>query len=82
MKKEIFANRNDMDVSQFNEIITLIRETREQVFRLANTTLINFYWKVGAYISENIAKAEWGDGVVKQLSDHIASKSWIERVFR
>ena len=51
MKKEIFANRNDVDISQFNEIITLIRQTREQVFRLANTTMINLYWKVGAHIS-------------------------------
>lgn len=75
MKKEIFANRNDVDISQFNEIITLIRQTREQVFRLANTTMINLYWKVGAYISEKIVKAEWGDGVVKQLSDHIARKN-------
>jgi predicted nuclease of restriction endonuclease-like (RecB) superfamily len=37
-----------------------------------NTSLIDLYWQVGEIISRKIASAEWGDGVVNQLADHIA----------
>jgi predicted nuclease of restriction endonuclease-like (RecB) superfamily len=37
-----------------------------------NTSLIDLYWQVGEIISHKIASAEWGDGVVNQLADHIA----------
>ncbi len=39
--------------------------------RLVNATLIDTYWQVGAYISRRIAKAEWGDSVVKELAAYI-----------
>ena len=37
-----------------------------------NTTLIDLYWQVGQTISQKIAQAQWGDGVVAQLADHLA----------
>jgi predicted nuclease of restriction endonuclease-like (RecB) superfamily len=37
-----------------------------------NTSLIDLYWQVGEIISGKIASAEWSDGVVNQLADHIA----------
>ena len=58
--------------NQFEEIIALIQNTKNEVFRLANTALIDLYWKVGAYISKKVKSAEWGDGVVKQRADYIA----------
>jgi len=30
------------------------------------------YWEVGAYISDKIASAQWGDGVVDQVARHLA----------
>lgn len=66
MGNEIIVQEN------FSEVISLIKRTRNEVYRLANTALIDLYWKIGKYISEKIAKAEWGDGVVKQLADYIA----------
>lgn len=57
---------------QFVDVVSMIQKVRNEVFRLANTSLIDLYWKVGAYISDKIAHAEWGDGVVKQLADYIA----------
>jgi len=34
--------------------------------------LIELYWQVGQFISRKIQQAEWGDGVVAQLAEHLA----------
>ena len=64
-------NRKD----QFDEIVTMIQHTRNEVVRLANASLIDLYWRVGRYISDKISISEWGDGVVKQLADYIERNS-------
>ena len=55
----------------FSEVLTMIRTTRDNVLRMANTALIDLYWRLGEYISHKLANAEWGDGVVEQLAIHI-----------
>jgi predicted nuclease of restriction endonuclease-like (RecB) superfamily len=37
-----------------------------------NTELINLYWNIGRYISQQIEATVWGDGVVKELADYMA----------
>ena len=59
-------------MNQFEDIVTLIQGTRSEVIRVANTALIDLYWQIGGYISQRIAAAEWGDGVIPQLADYIA----------
>ena len=49
---------------QFAEIVSMIQQTKVNVISIANTALINLYWKVGKYISDKISVSEWGDGVV------------------
>lgn len=56
----------------FNEIVQLIVSARQRAVQAVNTTLIELYWQVGAIISRKIAAAEWGEGVVDQLTVHIA----------
>ena len=60
-----------VDTRQFADVVEMIRNTHGQVLRMANTALIDFYWKVGQYLSAKIASVEWGDGVIKQLAAHI-----------
>ncbi len=60
-----------VNAKQFADVVNMIRDTRSQVLRMANTALIDLYWKVGQYLSDKIASAEWGDNVVKLLSVHI-----------
>ncbi len=69
---DIIVNNREQ---QFAEVISMIRNTRDEVVRLANASLIDLYWRVGKYISDKIAVSEWGDGVVKQLSDYIERNS-------
>ena len=58
--------------TMFAEVIGMIQTTRQNVIRVANTALIDLYWKVGEYLSQKIASAEWGDGVVRQLAEYIS----------
>jgi predicted nuclease of restriction endonuclease-like (RecB) superfamily len=58
--------------SEFSEILGLVAAARLRAVQVVNTTLIELYWQVGEVISRKIAGAEWGDGVVDQLAEHIA----------
>lgn len=58
--------------SDFNEILGLITTAKQRAVQAVNTTLIDFYWQVSEVISHKIAAAEWGNGVVEQLAEHIA----------
>ncbi len=58
--------------SEFSEILGLVAAARLRAVQAVNTTLIELYWQVGEVISRKIAAAEWGDGVVEQLAEHIA----------
>lgn len=56
----------------FSEITHLIAVARQRAVQAVNTTLIDLYWQVGQIISRKIEQAEWGDGVVAQLAEHLA----------
>lgn len=60
-----------IDSRQFTDVVKMIRNTRNQVLQIANTALIDLYWKIGQYLSVKISSAEWGDGVVKKLAAYI-----------
>lgn len=64
--------KDGLQVTQFAEVVNLIRTRRNELLRTANTALMDTYWQVGKYISEKIAQSAWGDGVVKQLAEYIA----------
>lgn len=72
MSSEIKTYDLQPQIAQFSEVVNMIRTTREKVLRIANSAMIDLYWQIGAYISEKLSRSEWGDGVVKQLADHIA----------
>lgn len=57
---------------QFSDIVLLIKESRNTALKAVNTELINLYWNVGQYISEQIESATWGDGVVKELANYLS----------
>ena len=69
---------NDIEkikVEQFAEVVSMIQQTKASVISIANTALIDLYWKVGKYISDKLTVSEWGDGVVKQLAEYIEKTS-------
>ena len=58
--------------ADFTEITQLITTARARAVQAVNTALIDLYWQVGQTISQKIAQAQWGDGVVAQLAVHLA----------
>ncbi len=61
--------------SQFNEIVSLINDTKSKVYRIANTAMIELYWHIGERLSYRIANSQWGDGVIRHLADYIAAET-------
>jgi len=66
MSKELSHN------TQFIEVSELIASAKLRAVQAVNSTLVDLYWHVGAIISQKVEAAEWGDGVVTQLSQYIA----------
>jgi len=56
----------------FAEVVSLIEQARQRAYQAVNTELVSLYWQVGGYISAKLASAEWGDGVVVSLAQHLA----------
>jgi hypothetical protein len=52
----------------FREIVALIREARQKVFRSVNVDLINLYWGIGERISERITSDGWGKSTIASLA--------------
>ena len=60
--------RND-----FGPVIALIESARRRAYQTVNATLVELYWEIGEYISRKLAVAEWGDGVINELAEHISN---------
>jgi predicted nuclease of restriction endonuclease-like (RecB) superfamily len=69
MKKEIEVFDN-----QFGEILGLIKSARQKVLKSVNAELIDLYWNVGRFVSENCTKNNWGNNTVEKLSQFIQEK--------
>jgi len=57
--------------SQFAEVSSMILSARQKAFRAVDVTLVELYWNIGAYISERVARAKWGDGTVVKLAEYL-----------
>lgn len=60
-----------VSVEQFSPVINWIRDAHHQVYSYANRALINLYWQIGQYLSEQTQNGGWGKSVVKSLSEYI-----------
>jgi len=65
---------NDIIDDEFAEVLQLIKNSKEKIYRQINSELINLYWRVGEYVSEKTQSNKWGKQTVEQLSNFILSK--------
>jgi len=56
-------------ISEFPEVLTIIKDGRSRAFQAVNVALIETYWAVGGYLSRKDAESGWGKGVVLELAD-------------
>ena len=68
---QIQKNEDAVSVN-FAEVVSLIRQTHQEVLYVANKAMVDLYWKLGRYISKRVSEAGWGKNVVADLAQHIA----------
>lgn len=61
----------ESDETSFADVVGLIEQARERAYLAVNKELVGLYWQVGKYISGKLESAEWGDGVVDRLAQHL-----------
>ncbi len=69
---------NDLEPKRekdFSEVLKLIQTGRSRAYSAINVALIDTYWAVGSYLSNKVANAGWGKGVVKELAHWLAWKA-------
>ncbi|MDP0587879.1 MAG: PDDEXK nuclease domain-containing protein [Candidatus Endonucleobacter bathymodioli] len=64
----------NINESQFGEVLAQIQQAKQQAFQQVNKTLVQLYWNIGQYVSNNVEQAGWGKGVVGELADFIQQK--------
>ena len=69
---EISADTVPPQAAAFAEVVRLIEQARQRAYQAVNTELVGLYWQIGGYISAKLAAAEWGEGVVDSLAQHLA----------
>ncbi|WP_310604277.1 PDDEXK nuclease domain-containing protein [Anaerosporobacter sp.] len=62
-------SKNTMD--DFNEVISIIEQAQESVYRAANREFISMYWNIGRFVSEKVRVGGWGKSIVKEFSEFI-----------
>ena len=80
-KKSTMASTKDITIAssntpspQFSEVVTMIQTAKQKVFAAVNTTLIDLYWEIGRFISQQVEKSGWGKSVVEELANYIRTK--------
>lgn len=56
---------------QFSHISNLIKEAKQRAYQAVNNELVNLYWQIGMYVSQQVTSNVWGKSVVKELSEFI-----------
>ena len=60
---------------EFETVYGIISAHKKRAMSAMHNESLNMLWEVGAYISDRLKKAEWGDGVVRMLAEYIHTRS-------
>jgi len=61
-------------IKDFEVIIHLIEEARNNAFKKVNEALVLLYFRVGEFVSGRVEKGLWGEGTVDELASFIQNK--------
>jgi len=67
--KEVKMEKNELAVA--GTLIDIITSSRQNAIRKVNEELINMYWEVGRYLSDESNKKTFGDGYIDSISSEI-----------
>ena len=78
MDKNI-ENRDNSNLLQhreeFETVYGIISAHKKRAMSAMHNESLNMLWEVGAYVSDRLKKAAWGDGVVRMLAEYIHTRS-------
>ncbi len=57
--------------SDFENIITIIEQSKNRAIKAVNAEMIEMYWQIGKYISEKSIADGWGKSVVQDFSNFL-----------
>ena len=60
---------------EFDTICGIISAHKKRAMYAVHNESLRMLWEVGAYVSDRLKKADWGDGVVRMLADYIRTQS-------
>lgn len=60
---------------EFETICGIIASHKNRVMRAVHNESLLMIWKVGAFVSDRLKRAVWGDGVVRMLADYIRTRN-------
>lgn len=60
---------------EFETICGIIASHKNRAMRAVHNESLLMIWKVGAFVSDRLKRAVWGDGVVRMLADYIRTRN-------
>ena len=73
-KNTVNLGKNSDYTLWLKELKSRVRQTQLKAAVQVNSTLLAFYWELGAEIVERQQQASWGDGFLKQLSKDMSAE--------
>ena len=58
---------------EFLQIVQIIQQHRQNAYRKVNEELVSMYYEIGEYLSKKIRTGEYGDAIIKKISDEISN---------
>ena len=62
---------NDIIKQDFNQVYSIIDLHRKRAFQEINNNSLMTAWNVGGFVSDKLKSAQWGSGVVAELSEYL-----------
>lgn len=60
---------------EFETIYDIISAHKNRALRAVHNESLRMLWEVGAFVSDQLKRAVWGDGVVRMLADYIRTRN-------
>ena len=61
--------------NEFDTVYSIISAHKKRAMNAIHNESLNMLWEVGAFVSDRLKKAAWGDGVVRMLAEYIHTRS-------
>lgn len=63
------------EATSFQDVVSIIQNSRREVFAQVNQSLVQLYWDIGEYVTHKVEQEKWGKSTVKELSAFITKEN-------